>query len=99
MENNNPNNTPSLQDQILSRMSSLEALIKQHNERARTPIVTPIRLTFHDDGDGGKRKDGGKSPRDGGDEDLKKPYKEDVSAGPGWVSQRMVRPHAQRLHR
>ncbi|GKC82863.1 hypothetical protein Tco_1138580 [Tanacetum coccineum] len=77
MENNNPNNTPSLQDQILSRMSSLEALIKQHNERVRTPIVTPIRLTFHDDGDGGKRKDGGKSPRDGGDEDLKKPYKED----------------------
>ncbi|GKC47088.1 hypothetical protein Tco_1064810 [Tanacetum coccineum] len=52
------------------------SLIKQHNERARTPIVTPICLTFHDDGDGGKGKDIGQSSRDEGDEDLKKPYKE-----------------------
>ncbi|GJT60849.1 hypothetical protein Tco_1004382 [Tanacetum coccineum] len=62
-------------------MSSLEALIKQHNERARTPIVTPIRLTFLDDEDGGKRKDGGKIPRDGGGEDLKKTYKETEKMG------------------
>ncbi|GJS12856.1 reverse transcriptase domain-containing protein [Tanacetum coccineum] len=66
-------------------MSSLEALIKQHNKRARTPIVTPIRLTFHDDGHKGKGKDDGQSPRDGGDEDLKKPYNETLD-GParGW---------------
>nr|GEV74496.1 hypothetical protein [Tanacetum cinerariifolium] len=76
VENNNQNNPPSLQDQILRHMSSLEALIKQHNERAETPIVTPIRLTFHDDRDGGKGKDGDQSLKDGGDEDLKKPYKE-----------------------
>ncbi|GKD71950.1 hypothetical protein Tco_1326040 [Tanacetum coccineum] len=57
-------------------MSSLEALIKQHNERTRIPIVTPICLTFHDNRDGGKGKDGGQSLRDEGDDDLKKPYKE-----------------------
>nr|GEU91231.1 hypothetical protein [Tanacetum cinerariifolium] len=78
VENNNPNNSHSLQDQILNHMSSLEALIKQHNERAETPIVTPIRLTFHDDGDSGKGKDGSQSLRNGGDEDLKKSYKEGV---------------------
>nr|GEX80479.1 reverse transcriptase domain-containing protein [Tanacetum cinerariifolium] len=76
VENNNQNIPSSLQDQILSHMSSLEALIKQHNEKGGTPIVTPIRLTFHDDGDWGKGKDSDQSPKDGGDEDLKKPYKE-----------------------
>ncbi|GJV14826.1 reverse transcriptase domain-containing protein [Tanacetum coccineum] len=43
---------------VCSHMSSLESLVKQHNDRAGTPIVMPIRLIFHDDGDGGKRKDG-----------------------------------------
>ncbi|GJX54060.1 hypothetical protein Tco_0282429 [Tanacetum coccineum] len=85
VENNNPNNSPNLQDQILSHMSSLEALIKQHNERAETHIVTPIRLTFHDDGDGGKGKDGGQSPKDGGGEDLKKPYKERWTEEMGYI--------------
>ncbi|GJR18110.1 hypothetical protein Tco_0966637 [Tanacetum coccineum] len=66
-------------------MSSLEALIKQHNRRARTPIVTPICFTFHDDGDGGKGKDSGQSSRDEGDEDLKKPYKETLDRpAKGW---------------
>ncbi|GJW16069.1 reverse transcriptase domain-containing protein, partial [Tanacetum coccineum] len=63
--------SPSLQDQILNHISSLETLIKEHNEKAGTPI-TPIRLTFGDEGEGDK----GKGPAEETDEDLKKPYKE-----------------------
>ncbi|GJT09142.1 reverse transcriptase domain-containing protein [Tanacetum coccineum] len=47
-----------------------------HPIRAGTPIITSIRLTFREDEDGSKGKDEGQSPRDEGDEDLKKPYKE-----------------------
>ncbi|GKD31524.1 hypothetical protein Tco_1242302 [Tanacetum coccineum] len=67
--------SPSLQDQILNHISSLETLIKEHNEKAGTPI-TPIRLTFGDEGEGDKGKDKGKGPAEETDEDLKKPYKE-----------------------
>ncbi|GJR21897.1 reverse transcriptase domain-containing protein [Tanacetum coccineum] len=63
--------SPTLQDQILDHISSLETLIKKHNDKAGTPI-TPIRLTFGDEGKGDK----GKGPAEEADEDLKKPYKE-----------------------
>ncbi|GKE56334.1 reverse transcriptase domain-containing protein [Tanacetum coccineum] len=43
----------------------METLIKQHNERTRTPI-TPIRLTFNEEEENNKEKD----------EDLKRPYEE-----------------------
>ncbi|GKA68629.1 hypothetical protein Tco_0768546 [Tanacetum coccineum] len=46
-------------------MSSLEALIMQHNERVGT-LITPIRLTFAEDEEGDKKKNG----------ELKRPYKE-----------------------
>ncbi|GKC77633.1 hypothetical protein Tco_1128407 [Tanacetum coccineum] len=73
--NDNQENSPTLQDQILSRMSSLETFIRQHNERAGTPI-TPIRLTFTEEGEGNKGKDNNKGPDGEKDEDLKRPYKE-----------------------
>ncbi|GKB84862.1 hypothetical protein Tco_0957134 [Tanacetum coccineum] len=75
-EGNNPNNSPSLQDQILSHMSSLEALIKQHNDRAETPMITPIRLTFGEERDDRVEKDNGQDKGKEKNEDLKKPYKE-----------------------
>ncbi|GKB59586.1 hypothetical protein Tco_0915772 [Tanacetum coccineum] len=73
--NDNPNNSPSLQDQILDHVSSLKALIKQHNERSGT-LIEPIRLTLSekDGGDKGKGIDKGAEEED--DEDLQKPYKE-----------------------
>nr|GEZ46485.1 reverse transcriptase domain-containing protein [Tanacetum cinerariifolium] len=74
-ENNNQNNSPSLQDQILSHISSLETLIRQHNKRARTPI-TLIRLTFTEKGEGSKGKNDNQGLGDERDEDLKRPYKE-----------------------
>ncbi|GJY31896.1 reverse transcriptase domain-containing protein [Tanacetum coccineum] len=73
--NNNYDHPPSLQDQILNHISSLETLIKQHNEKAGTPI-TPIHLTFGEEVEANKGKDKGKGPREEVDEDLKKPYKE-----------------------
>nr|GFA54693.1 hypothetical protein [Tanacetum cinerariifolium] len=63
--------SPSLQDQILNHITSLETLIKEHNEKAGTPI-TPIRLTFGDEGECDK----GKGATEETDEDLKKPYKD-----------------------
>ncbi|GJT20354.1 hypothetical protein Tco_0890291 [Tanacetum coccineum] len=47
----------------------------QHNERAGTPI-TPIRLTFTEEGEGNKGKDNKKGPEREKDEDHKRPYKE-----------------------
>ncbi|GKB24034.1 reverse transcriptase domain-containing protein, partial [Tanacetum coccineum] len=73
--NNNHDHPPSLQDQILNHISSLETLIKQHNEKAGT-LITPIRLTFGEEVEGNKGKDKGKGLREEVDEDLKKPYKE-----------------------
>ncbi|GKA40791.1 reverse transcriptase domain-containing protein [Tanacetum coccineum] len=73
--NNNLDRSPSLQDQILNHISSLETLIKQHNEKAGT-LITPIRLTFGEEGEGNKEKDQGKRPVEEVDEDLKRPYKE-----------------------
>ncbi|GJV69605.1 hypothetical protein Tco_1485114 [Tanacetum coccineum] len=64
-----------LQDQILNHISSLETLIKHHNEKAGT-LITPIRLTFGEEGDNSKGKDKRKDPVEEADEDLKKPYKE-----------------------
>ncbi|GJS98873.1 hypothetical protein Tco_0820043 [Tanacetum coccineum] len=74
--NNNNDHSPSLQDQILNHISSLETLIKEHNEKAGK-LITPIRLTFSDEGgQGDKGKDKGKGPTEEVDEDLKNPYKE-----------------------
>ncbi|GKB02020.1 hypothetical protein Tco_0830064 [Tanacetum coccineum] len=73
--NDNQNNSPSLQDQILSHIFSLETLIKQHNGRAGT-LITPIRLTFDGEEESNKGKDNNKGPGEEKDEDLKRPYKE-----------------------
>nr|GEU69933.1 hypothetical protein [Tanacetum cinerariifolium] len=55
-------------------MSSLKALIKQHNERSR-PQIKPIHLSFGDEENDDKGKDGDR--KDGEeDEDLQKPHKE-----------------------
>ncbi|GKA20271.1 putative ribonuclease H-like domain-containing protein [Tanacetum coccineum] len=68
----NPNNSPSLQDQILDHMSSLKVLFKQHNERSGI-LIEPIRLTFSDEEgcDKGKKVDKGDEEEE--DEDLQKP--------------------------
>nr|GEU61937.1 reverse transcriptase domain-containing protein [Tanacetum cinerariifolium] len=72
--NDNPDDSLSLQDQILDQMSSLKALIKQHNDRAET-LVEPIRLTFSDEGVVKARTDG-KGVEEKDEVDLQKPYKE-----------------------
>nr|GEX47679.1 reverse transcriptase domain-containing protein [Tanacetum cinerariifolium] len=87
-ENNNQNNSPSFQDQILSHISLLETLVRQHNERAKTSI-TPIRLTFTEEGEGSK----GKNDNQGLEMREAK-----ISRG-HTRSQRVVRSHAQRLDR
>ncbi|GJU87168.1 reverse transcriptase domain-containing protein [Tanacetum coccineum] len=69
-----PNQSPSLQDQILNHVSSLETLIRQHNEKSGT-LITPIRLTFGEEVDTNKGKDKEKGVVEV-DDDLKKPYKE-----------------------
>ncbi|GJZ98024.1 hypothetical protein Tco_0670477 [Tanacetum coccineum] len=68
----NPNNSPSLQDQILDHMSSLKALIKQHNERSGI-LIEPIRLTFGDEEECDKGKKVDKGDEEEEDEDLQKP--------------------------
>ncbi|GJX64014.1 hypothetical protein Tco_0298357 [Tanacetum coccineum] len=73
----NPNNSPILQDQILDHVSSPKALIKQHNERFGT-LIEPIRLSFGEEDENDKVKRANKKVEDACDEDLKKPYKEDV---------------------
>nr|GEV46396.1 reverse transcriptase domain-containing protein [Tanacetum cinerariifolium] len=70
---NNHDHSPSLQDEILNHISSLETLIKEHNENVG-PLITPIRLTFGEEVEGHKGKDKGKEPIEVEDEDLKKPY-------------------------
>ncbi|GJX42244.1 hypothetical protein Tco_0257234 [Tanacetum coccineum] len=55
-------------------MSSLKALIKQHNERAGT-LVEPIRLTFGDE-EVVKARTDGKGVEEKKEDDLQKPYKE-----------------------
>nr|GEY76386.1 hypothetical protein [Tanacetum cinerariifolium] len=60
---------------ILNHISSLEALNKHHNEKAET-LITPIRLTFGEEGDSNKEQDRGKGTMEEVDDDLKKPYKE-----------------------
>nr|GEW19720.1 hypothetical protein [Tanacetum cinerariifolium] len=52
----NKNDSSSLQDQILDHVFSLKALIKQHNKRSGT-LIEPIRLSFED----GKGNDKGKN--------------------------------------
>ncbi|GKF68999.1 hypothetical protein Tco_0198678 [Tanacetum coccineum] len=69
-----PNQSPSLQDQILNHVSSLETLIKQHNKKCGT-LITPIRLTFEEEVDTNSGKDKEKGAA-GVDDDLKRPYKE-----------------------
>ncbi|GKC10262.1 reverse transcriptase domain-containing protein [Tanacetum coccineum] len=69
-----PDQPLSLQDQILNHVSSLETLIKQHNEKSGA-LITPIRLTFGEEVDGDKGKDKEKGVVEV-DDDLKKPYKE-----------------------
>ncbi|GKF26511.1 hypothetical protein Tco_0082405 [Tanacetum coccineum] len=56
-------------------MSSLETLVKQHNERAKAPI-TPFRFTITGEWEGSKREDNNHGLEDEKDEDLKKPYNE-----------------------
>ncbi|GKD80769.1 reverse transcriptase domain-containing protein [Tanacetum coccineum] len=63
-----------LQDQILNHVSSLETLIKQHNEKCGT-LITPIRLTFGEEVDTNTGKDKEKWAA-GVDDDLKRSYKE-----------------------
>ncbi|GKA34182.1 reverse transcriptase domain-containing protein [Tanacetum coccineum] len=63
-----PNNPPNLQEQILSHISSLRALVQLHNE-SPTGLVTPIRLDFDD-------KEKLEEKPDEETEDLRKPYKE-----------------------
>ncbi|GJU33955.1 hypothetical protein Tco_1182309 [Tanacetum coccineum] len=55
----NPNNSPSLQDQILNHMSSLK-------------LIEPIRLTFGDEEEGDKAKACDKGTEEKKDEDLQK---------------------------
>nr|GEW85210.1 reverse transcriptase domain-containing protein [Tanacetum cinerariifolium] len=67
-----PNQSPSLQDQILNHVSSLETLIKQYNEKSGM-LITPIRLTFGEEVDTNK----GNDKENGGvwvDDDLKRQY-------------------------
>ncbi|GJS39514.1 reverse transcriptase domain-containing protein [Tanacetum coccineum] len=66
-----PNQSPSLQDY---HVSSLETLIKQHNEKCGT-LITPIRLTFGEEVDTNSGKDKEKGAA-GVDDELKRPYKE-----------------------
>ncbi|GKC99124.1 hypothetical protein Tco_1169399 [Tanacetum coccineum] len=72
--NDNQDNSPSLQEQILSHISSLETLIKEHNEKDGTRI-TPIRLTFDGEAKINKGKDN-KGSGEEKEEDLKRSYKE-----------------------
>ncbi|GJT09010.1 hypothetical protein Tco_0843472 [Tanacetum coccineum] len=65
----NPNDSPSLQDQILDHFSSLKALIKQHNEKSGTGIE-PIRLTFGNDEEVKARRGVVKEVGEKRDEDL-----------------------------
>nr|GFC24942.1 reverse transcriptase domain-containing protein [Tanacetum cinerariifolium] len=81
--NDNPNNSPSLQDQILDHVSSLKALIKQHNERCGT-LIEPIRLSFGDEDGSDKGKGVDKGDEDAKDEDLQKPYKEVLKSPFTW---------------
>ncbi|GJZ49985.1 hypothetical protein Tco_0604175 [Tanacetum coccineum] len=62
-------------DQILDHVSSLKALIKQHNERFGT-LIEPIHLSFGDEDGSDKGKGVEKGVGDAEDEDLRKPYKE-----------------------
>nr|GEW41295.1 reverse transcriptase domain-containing protein [Tanacetum cinerariifolium] len=73
--NDNQNNLQSLQDQILSYISSLETLTKKHNESAGTPITT-IRLIFAEEEECRKGKENDEGTREEKDEDLKRLYKE-----------------------
>ncbi|GJR22172.1 hypothetical protein Tco_0970699 [Tanacetum coccineum] len=68
-------NLTSLQDQILDHVSSLKALIKQHNKRSET-LIEPIHLSFGDEDGSDKGKCVDKGVGDAEDEDLWKPYKE-----------------------
>ncbi|GJX80057.1 hypothetical protein Tco_0328206 [Tanacetum coccineum] len=56
-------------------MSSLKALIKQHNEQSGA-LIQPIRLSFDDEERSGKGKGVDGRFKDEQDEDLRKPYKE-----------------------
>ncbi|GJY27395.1 multidrug resistance-associated protein 5 [Tanacetum coccineum] len=70
----NPDDSPSLQDQILEQMSSLKALIKHHNNRVGT-LVEPIRLTFGDE-EVVKARTDGKGVEEKEEKELQMPYKE-----------------------
>nr|GEV30217.1 reverse transcriptase domain-containing protein [Tanacetum cinerariifolium] len=69
-----PNQSPSLQDQILNHVSLLECLIKQQNEKSGM-LITPICLTFEEEVDTNRGNDKEKGGV-GVDDDLKRPYKE-----------------------
>ncbi|GJT06147.1 hypothetical protein Tco_0840609 [Tanacetum coccineum] len=56
-------------------MSTLQALIKQLNERSGT-MIQPIRLSFDEEDRGDKGKGVDKGSEEKGEDDLQKPYKE-----------------------
>nr|GEY02887.1 reverse transcriptase domain-containing protein [Tanacetum cinerariifolium] len=66
--NTDQDGPPDLQDQILSHISYLKALVQKHNE-SPTGLLKPIQLSF--DNEGGPEKE-----HDEEFEDLRKPYKE-----------------------
>ncbi|GJT99823.1 hypothetical protein Tco_1110162, partial [Tanacetum coccineum] len=62
-------------------MSSLKALIKQHNEKSGT-LIEPIRLTFGDEEEGDKAKACDKGTEEKKDEDLQKSMFQQTLDGP-----------------
>ena len=71
-DNNQNNDSPNLQEMILSQVASLTQLIKQHNALGGS-VLKPIRLDFGDEGIGDKGKE---KPGVNVDDDLCKPFKE-----------------------
>nr|GEX14289.1 reverse transcriptase domain-containing protein [Tanacetum cinerariifolium] len=66
--NTDQDGSPDLQDQILSHISSLKALVQKHNE-SPTGLLKPIRISFDNEG-------GPEEEHDEELKDLRKPYKE-----------------------
>nr|GEZ22134.1 hypothetical protein [Tanacetum cinerariifolium] len=64
--NTDQDGSPDLQDQILSHISSLKALVQKHNE-SPTGLLKPIRLSFDNEG-------GPEEEHDEELEELRKPY-------------------------
>nr|GEX42488.1 reverse transcriptase domain-containing protein [Tanacetum cinerariifolium] len=111
----NKNDSPSLQDQILDHVSSLKALIKQHNKMSGT-LIKPIRLSFEDGEGNDKGENTNEEMGNTKDEDLQNMFKEvlrsgklkrledarvaqNVRANTRWPSKRLVRSVTEHVHR